>query len=547
MSDAESFASRPDYLKAYSLTCEPFANTLDGRFFYGGSALMQRLDLLTHLTQFGESVILVSGPQGSGKTALLGRFVSQTGKNWRLCLIGAEEFGQFRQRLGDALGIGDGVDEQQMLEQWAAQSDVAQLLVIVIDNAQKLPADALHRLCGLLDRRLADRVRLIMFGTPETQSAFKQAMERKNLPCAAQLLEIPKLSEEETAAYLMYRLAVAGYSGESPFTPTEVRAICKAADGRPAGINRLAHEALLEHQVRLRSKRLRPHRNPSLLRGAASGLASLLVLGGAIYLAWEHVPPTDSTDSVADRGEPGAREQIPLSLPEPQPVPTPAEPPPATTAAAARPDLPAAETRPGFAALPPVPTVQTPAPAEPQEHNNLPSTGTPEQSAPATLAADEQRQAPEPPPVIQAEAGSAAKDTTPAVAKAPVSPVAQMPAEPAKPVRPSPEPLARASEGPHREDWLLQQPPGMYSLQLLGSRNEKSIIDYIRHNRLRPEETAYYRGSYKGGEWYVLVYGIFPSRQSAMDARASLPVRVRQEKPWPRSLASVHTAIREVQ
>jgi DamX protein len=87
----------------------------------------------------------------------------------------------------------------------------------------------------------------------------------------------------------------------------------------------------------------------------------------------------------------------------------------------------------------------------------------------------------------------------------------------------------------------------MYSLQLLGSRSRQAVIDYVRQNRLRSEQTAYYRGSYKGGEWYVLVYGIFPNRQSALDAQAGLPVRVRREKPWPRSLASVHTAIREAQ
>ena len=528
MINTASCATRPDYLEAYSLICEPFADTLDGRFFYGASPLTQRIDLLTHLTQFGESVILVSGPRGSGKTTLLGRFVGQTGKHWRLCLINAQEFGQFRQRLGDALGISDGGSEQEMLARWAAHSDASQLLVIVIDDSQQLPADGLQNLCALLDQPLADRVRLIMFGTPEVQSAFKQALDRKSPPCRAQLLEIPKLSEEDTAAYLMYRLAVAGYSGESPFTPTEVRAICKAADGRPAGINQLAREGLVEHQMRSRSKRLRPHRTALSRVGVTLGLASLLVITVAVYLGWERERPTQSIDLAADRGGGGARKEVPLNLPGPEPVPAPAGLPSATIATVVRPDLSAPEVWSGTAPLPiskspKDPVVQAPASPEPEQ---------PAAAAPAAVEA-------------ALPATESLTEEKPAAAARP--PEAATVAEPQEYVRT----LARApetmSEGPHREAWLLQQAPSNYSLQLLGTRNRQAIIDYIRQNKLSPEQVAYYRGSYKGGEWYVLMHGIFPSRQAALEARAGLPAQVRKEKPWPRSLASVHTAIREVQ
>ena len=69
-SETGKFTS-PDYLEALSLYCAPYENRLDPKFFYAGTALMQRLDLLTHLTQFGESVVVVTGPPGSGKSTLL--------------------------------------------------------------------------------------------------------------------------------------------------------------------------------------------------------------------------------------------------------------------------------------------------------------------------------------------------------------------------------------------------------------------------------------------------------------------------------------------
>ena len=260
MSSAESPQSAPTgYLERFSLRCEPFADRIDNRFFYAGTTLMQRLDLLTHLTQFGDSVVLVSGPTGSGKTTLLSRFIGQSNNLWRLCLIdAADDFSQFRDRLADALGTDSFSSDQELLTEWENHTDSAQLLVILIDNAEQLDDSALDRLCALLGQASADRIRIILFGIPEAQQRLKQTFERKVVSCSTQRLEMPRLNEEETSSYLMYRLAVAGYSGESPFTATEVRAMCKAADGRPAGLNQLANQALLERQARTESKRLRP-------------------------------------------------------------------------------------------------------------------------------------------------------------------------------------------------------------------------------------------------------------------------------------------------
>ena len=260
MSSAESSQSTSTgYLETFSLRCEPFADRIDNRFFYAGTTLMQRLDLLTHLTQFGDSVVLVSGPPGSGKTTLLSRFIGQSNNQWRLCLIdAADNFSQFPDRLADALGSGSFSSDQELLTQWEDHTDSSQLLVILIDNAEQLDDSALDRLCALLGQASADRIQIILFGIPEAQLRLKQAFEQKTLSGSTQRLEMPRLNEEETSSYLMYRLAVAGYSGESPFTATEVRAMCKAADGRPAGLNQLAIQALLERQARTKSKRLRP-------------------------------------------------------------------------------------------------------------------------------------------------------------------------------------------------------------------------------------------------------------------------------------------------
>jgi DamX protein len=523
-----SFPGTPDdYLRSYSLHSEPFAQDLDGRFFYAGSALLQRLDLLTHLTQFGDSVILVSGPAGSGKTTLLGRFAAQAARQWCLCLLGANEFQNFRQQLAASLSVEAQQDADAIISRWIDTTDLSQLLVIVIDNAEQLDAAAFMQLCSLLRSQFSDRLRLVLFGSPDTQLVLKQVLDRKEIGCTTQLLEMPRLSEEETSAYLMYRLAVAGYSGESPFTATEVRAICKAADGRPAQINALAHDALLEHQARRHSKRLQPAHHPRRFGLRVWAPASLAIIGFALYLGWQRLQPPAGQGIPIELGD---SQELALALPKtvtPQTPTAPAaassSPPPIdlpdTTVNQVQPPLGPDDTESGVAA----PAFADSAPAAP----DIPPAATA-----ASVAATEPQLAAVTPP------GEPAAATAPVAADIPAPSAASGSDTTAAASLPPPTP------GLHREDWLLEQPGNRFSLQLLGSRREAAMVEYIHKYQLDPQQAAYYQGVYRDTPWYVLMYGLYPDRQAARQARDALPSEVRNDQPWPRDLASVHAAIR---
>ena len=549
MSNANLLAQPPDYLQAYSLKCEPFANTLDNRFFYAGTALMQRLDLLIHLTQFGDSVVLVSGPDGSGKTTLLSRFAAQANKQWRLCPVNADEFEQFPRLMADALRIDDASDELEMLHRWASETDNSQLLVILIDRAEALAGPAVDLLCTLLACPVRQRLRLILFGTPAAQKALKNTLDSRNLPGSSQLLEVPRLSEEETSAYLLYRLAVAGYSGESPFTATEVRGMCKAAEGRPGAINLLAHDTLVERQARKSSKRVSAATGKPKLGTAAWGPLTLVIVALATYLGWQRLQP--KPDPGAPTAGPGVETQpIPLAIPEPVPEPEPVAspvPPPAVASNAIAPATQAvaetaARAEPEAVTLP-LPDLVTP-PVDAGKKTEVESTEPVIASAPASPAPEAAQ--PQAAPGTISAPESPAKPSIKAVAvTADPAPAARshetQPASVEKTV-PAPE---SGTQGPHREAWLLAQQGGLYSLQLLGSRSQKSVINYVKQYQLDLSRSAYYRGNYRGGEWYVLMYGIYPDRQAALEARAGLPAAIRKGKPWPRSLESVHQAIND--
>ena len=532
MSNAESSQSAPPgYLETFSLSCEPFADRIDSRFFYAGTTLMQRLDLLTHLTQFGDSVILVSGPPGSGKTTLLSRFVGQSNNQWRLCLIdAADDFSQFPNRLADALGNGSFSSEQELLTQWINHSDSSALLVILIDNAEQLDVSALDRLCVLLGQASADRIQIILFGIPEAQLRLKQAFEQKTLSGSTQRLEMPRLNEEETSSYLMYRLAVAGYSGESPFTTTEVRAMCKAADGRPAGLNQLAIQALLERHARTKSKRLRPVIGKRKGNALAWVLASVGVLSVAVYMGWQRFYPP-SSDAHRPLSPQRPMEERSLALPEPIPLPLPVEAKQAAIETVAELTAPPSKLPLPDSAAPSEPAIgkdeiiavipepeETAAPDNEAQEKTVPSVSPSEQepaSEPASLE------------TVKAEKPATTTETT--------TQTAAVEQDQAKEIL------------PHRETWLLEQPEAFFSLQLVGSRNEKSIAGYIRRHKLDKHQAAYYRGHYQGEAWYVLMYGVYPTQKAALDGRDSLPAKIRKAKPWLRNLKSVHTSIREAQ
>jgi len=538
----------PDYLEALSLYCAPYENRLDPKFFYASTALMQRLDLLTHLTQFGESVVVVTGPPGSGKTTLISRFLAQASSQWRLCLLDAGQINQLPGRLARALGVDTSASESELVSQWASETDASQLLVLIIDNAERLDQAACNRLCGLLGEPQGDRLRIILFGSQDIQERVKQALEERACSRTTQILEVPRFSAEETASYLMYRLAVAGYSGESPFTTTEVRAICKAADGRPALINRLAHDALLEHGARAKRRQQLPSQKPGRRRGPLWLSASLGILVVATYVGWQRLSSSlENVEQLPELASITPQQEIPLTLPKPpartnvfsdsrnRALPSsraeaPVD-PAATSASEAVPaasqqataalpdnDVPQAEQDPGEPAVTTVATLQQLPPAELQAEIQPDAEQPPQKQAVADLATAE----PEQPTETEKLAATPSIQTETVVA------------------------TARSDGHPHREDWLLQQPAKLYSLQLLGSRSEKSVTRFIKDNALDLSQTAYYRGSFKDSAWFVLLYGLYPSRDEALKAREGLPAAVRKGKPWPRSLESVHSAIGEI-
>lgn len=543
----------PAYLETFGMHVAPFGDQLDDRFFYAGDPLMQRLDLLGHLTHFGDSAVLVSGPAGSGKTTLLRRFISETSDRWNICQLDGSKFEQATKQFADALGGDSNTAPETLLDEWQARTDPRHLLTIVIDNADQLQPADIEQLGRLLNSPCNDRVRMILFGTRDTEHAVDESRRQGLFPDTLQRLEMPRLSEEEASSYLMYRLAVAGYSGESPFSATEIRAICKAAGGRPGEINQLAHESLLERQARLKHGRIPSGETEKKRAGLAWLAAATAVLSLIAYLGWQHYSEDQLHQPTLLSDNNMRMTEQPLQLPQPAPVPA-----PSTESFEQFDSMPIDRLSENFAtaALIPEALQITPPTAEDntdtqprQDALSADVSATDELAAtaaesPAAITATEAQHS------VTSSTSAESADTkggAPVTSPPASQPVTVEPATtaPEAPVPPKTQAVTTEAGGPHRETWLLDQPASSYTLQLLGSRNEKSISDFIRRHQLDPDKSAWYQAIYKGADWYVLVYGIYADRESAIADRDRLPALVRKEKPWPRKTKAVQQVIRE--
>lgn len=85
-----------------------------------------------------------------------------------------------------------------------------------------------------------------------------------------------------------------------------------------------------------------------------------------------------------------------------------------------------------------------------------------------------------------------------------------------------------------QREWVLQQPPEYYTLQLVSVLKEQDIINFIRAHGIE-SESAYVAVMVNGVTHYNALYGVYQSYESALEAAAEIPDSLAGLKPWARS------------
>ena len=425
------------------------------------------MQLLNHLVQGTDLLVLVIGESGCGKTTLLHRYLVTTDESWKADLI---KLGSTEQQEGYPVFI---------------QQDARDPIVIV-DDAHKLPEKDLRFLLQeALVTESAHRIkRLVLFGEPSLSNYITALSESTAGETAINKITMPVLTRAEGDSYLQYRPALAGYTGESLFKPSVIKMIHKKSGGLPGRINELANRWL--------KKKYAPNSQKegisTLLRNlplkavgwGIAAIAVVMVLGLFVFNQIDSTPRTSSEKKKASM-------------------------------------------RVFRAKIPAVVDADTP-----KFINRV--TPKAEETAPRAAAETQEK-----PPVAEQPT---------ALAKVPPPPVVQPQVKP-PPIKPVTPPKATAKNTIYREGWLLDQKSSFYTLQVLGVRNEESLLNFVKvHKLLLNQNVAYYKTVYKGEQWYPLLYGVYPTKSEAADAVKRLPDKVQKSIPWLRKMSAVQKEVR---
>ncbi len=153
----------------------------------------------------------------------------------------------------------------------------------------------------------------------------------------------------------------------------------------------------------------------------------------------------------------------------------------------------------------------------------------------------------EPKPVAQPAPVAQQPKHTESVAAAPVkAPTAATPAPKAPVATPAPAATAAApaaSAGATGNVASLKSAPGShYTLQLSSSSNSNNLNAWAKKENLK--NFVVYQTTRNGQPWYVLVSGVYASKEDAKRAVATLPSDVQAKNPWAKPLHQVQADLK---
>ena len=330
---AQLGGTEPTYLRTCGLAEAPFSVASDPRFFYADTGRVQQIQLLQHLIDFSEVLVLITGERGSGKSSLMQHFAAEAPERWQVCCIDVHAL-MSADQLILAIARGFGVE---LAGSEAADPNEALYLhllalhrsytipVLLVDNAHDLPEDALEAVFHLTDVQSADGQRLlrtVMFCEPGIEKRLESGVMKPLRERVTHTMEIPRLREEDVAQYLRHRLTVAGWRGtDLPFSPRDIHRICKSAQGLPGRVNHEAHLALSKAATATEPRGDRPlARLPRLPHARMLVIAAVVVVVGVLLALQSRINTWFSGDASPPAAAPGltapdAADRVTVPLP----------------------------------------------------------------------------------------------------------------------------------------------------------------------------------------------------------------------------------------
>ncbi len=517
------------FLGHYQLSHDPFAPRVPGFKFFPAQR-KPVLGQLHHLARYSQLLLVVTGPQGSGKTLLRQALVASTNKQSVQSVVvsarGAGDAAGVLYQVAQALNV-EQAEIGAILAQVVQLALTGQEVYLLVDDAEQLDESALEALLALAAGTPEGRPHVFLFGESSLIAQLDAlSLEEERF----HVIELQPYTEEETREYLDQRLEGAG-RGIELFTADQISDIHESSDGWPGNINQVARDAMIEAMIASRSAVKRPSMGFNMPKKHVLAISAVVVV--AVAAAWLMPGRSKAPTTGAPANE---QAQLPLGQGTPktdgngapavefagnsQPMPLP-------LVGNSQPVMrgPLAEAAGGITEGDDGVPVEGSSATPPTVTTTAPPAGVPAGPAPTPAA----KPTPAPTQVATAKPAPVAKP-----APAPIAKPAPAPAKPAVAVKPVEKPatVAKAAGG----SWYAGQAPGSYVVQILGTSSEATAQSFVKE---QGGEYRYFKKVLNGKPFYVITYGSFANRDAAVTAIKALPAKVQAGKPWPRTVASV--------
>jgi len=495
-----SLSADDSYLNHYGFSHDPFAARVPGFKFFPAQR-KPVLGQLHHLARYSQLLLVVTGPEGSGKTLVRQALVASSNKqSVQSVIISPQETidsSAVQQQIAQALGS-QRADFDSIMAQIIQLALTGQEVYLLVDDAERLTGAAVETLLRLAQGSPEGRPHVFLFGEQSLVSRLEALVEGEE---RFHEIALQPYEEDETREYLSLRLDGAG-TGLDCLTEEQIVRIHESSGGWPGAINHAAREELLEAMSHSKGRRKSPGwRLPLPMKHLVALVAVVFAIAIALFMR----------DS-GDEASPPVATSLPLEMDGSL-----------DSRGEARPsgELDSVESASADVAESP--------PDQPVIREPLAAAGSGESD-------DLSAQPVESP--VRPTGDRLAEVAVPTPVQPPVAepePVADLPQK--KPVR---QVAAQAAPGAVAAGWYASQPKTNYLVQVLGTRTQGNAEALIKQHG---EHYRYFAKRHEGKPLYVVTYGSFASRKAALEAIQKLPASLRAGQPWPRTFASVQQEI----
>jgi general secretion pathway protein A len=220
------------YNEFYGFSEKPFEVVPDPEFFYPSPSHLDVLTSVIYGIENKKGLICITGEVGTGKTTLIHFLLRCLDERVKAALI-VYPSNTFEELVSNILL---GLDQRV----------VEETLVVIVDEAQNLPAEVMEKIGTLFEvSRWAARLQIIFVGAPEFQDKISAPRLRQFSRKIRIRCQISALTGEESRKYIDHRLELVGGRSREVFAPEAISMIISYARGFPRVMNILCDNAFM--------------------------------------------------------------------------------------------------------------------------------------------------------------------------------------------------------------------------------------------------------------------------------------------------------------